>query len=312
MKHPLKLPHESNHLHGRLSDCGSTDLILPNSDTYIPEFGLCLVHDPLFTLNEHEDTSDDSRDDLLNLSHNLQTPLYDTSDLSLLAYEPNDSSFGDTSFSRGYEDEDDILRTGNDEEPLNFNLDDTTPLPRSHVISDGLVRSRYLSAEDDDIQRIAREDHNFARQMQSGGWEDNDAGFGETHFEEYKNVAMQNDNEHQEIDTTPPPRKKYKVIVEDDECIMRDSKFRTCQHEYREMQNLAKNRSERVERGKTAKRNAENLVWGWGGRGSTCLPPALLKIFSRDALLKRWGPGESVRKHWAGKRKRIDAEVEYG
>ena len=47
-------------------------------------------------------------------------------------------------------------------------------------------RTRYTSADDDDIQRIAREDHDHARQFQYTDFDHDTGGFGEPNFDEYR------------------------------------------------------------------------------------------------------------------------------
>ena len=189
-------------------------MTLPDSDTYVPEFGLCLPPELMMDFCDIDGTPihvpRDGLDFALNLSDPLQTPLSRrTSDFSLPGYDmsirhdSNDSGFGDYSdggiFTNDYEEDDDILRNADDAEHLDFNLDPTPSQSRKRTSQDGgggdvLKRARHTSADDDDIQRIAREDHDHARQFQYDDFDYDTGGFGDPNFDEYRSpTAVVND-----------------------------------------------------------------------------------------------------------------------
>ena len=268
----------------------------------------------------------DGVDFALNLSDPLQTPLSRrTSDFSLPGYDMsighdsnNDSGFGDYSDGGGFgndygDEEDDILRNANDAEHLDFNLD-PPPQPRKRASQDdsgGDVskRARHTFTDDDDIQRIAREDHDHARQFQYGDFDHDTGGFGEPNFDEYRTPIPVNDDPAVEAtlqDDAPRVRKRRRlVIIEDDSSIIKDEDFRSWPEKYLETQAAANARRKNQEMTKLAKERATSYLWGWNGRENSSLHPLLSQLFSRTALLERWKP-EIRLANVAEKRKRDD------
>jgi hypothetical protein len=318
---PRKYPSQKK----EINVCRPLELTLPDSETFVPEFGLHLP--PELTLNfELGSPTPGARDQIdynLNLSETLQTPLHGLNhEFSLPGYNisaglnSTDSAFGD--YSGGFDD-DDILRNADDNaETLDFNLEPTPTRPPKRVgTEDGgtLKRARYTSADgtDDEVQRIAREDHNLA---QPSNFDDfgNDTGFGDPGFDEYRTPPPAETAPEQVGEGTAPARKKQRiVIVEDEAAMIGDRDFRSWPAKYIEMQEVSHLRRKNLEMNRIAKKNAVNCVWGWGGKEIGSLPPLLDRLFSREALLQRW-TGESDAVVALGKRKRDDeeGEVEFG
>jgi hypothetical protein len=301
-------------------------LTLPDSETFVPEFGIQLP--PEFTLNfETGSPTPGARHEIeynLNLSDPLQTPLHSliNHEFSLPGYhisaglDSTDSAFGD--YSGGFDD-DDILRNADDNiEALDFNLDATpTRPPKRHGMVDDvgtLKRARYTSADgmDDEVQRIAREDHD---NPQPPIFDDigNDMGFGDPGFDDYRTPPpAETGPEKVGEDPAPAKKKRRIVIVEDEAPMIGDRDFRSWPAKYIEMQEVSHLRRKNLEMNRIAKRNAVNCVWGWGGKEVGSLPPLLNRLFSREALLQRW-TGKSDAIVEPGKRKGDeDGEMEFG
>jgi hypothetical protein len=160
---------------------------------------------------------------------------------------------------------------------------------------------------DDEIQRIAREDH--AINQPTDHWTNDMGGFGEPAFAEYQTPPRIASLE--EIAPVMPTKKKRRiVIIEDESHTVPDAEFRLWPQRYREMQAIAKERKRNLYLGRIAKENAARLLWGWDERTEKELPPALKQMFSRDALIRRWKPENDVVS--PEKRKRVEEDVEFG
>ena len=318
-------------------DCRPIELTLPDSDTYIPEFGLCLPPELMMEFSDLDGTPTpaprDQVDFALSLSDPLQTPpSRGTNEFSLPGYDMSvghdsntDSGFGDYSdgggFSNDYDEEYDILRNANDSEHLDFNLDPTPSQRRKRISQDSgggdvSKRARHISADDDDIQRIAREDHDHARRFQYDDFNHYTGGFGEPNFDEYRSpTPVANDAPAVETiaqDDVPKVTKRRRIIVEDDSSTIKDDNFRLWPQKYIETQAAANARRKTHEMTKLAKERAMNYLWGWNGRENSSLHPLLSQLFSRTALLKRWKP-DLQPMNPGEKRKRDDGgELEYG
>ena len=270
-------------------------MTLPDSETFVPEFGLCLAPDIRLDFDSDISTEDEE-DHAINLSDPLKTPISRT-DFNLPDYNTllNDggSGFGDGSdgFSNHYDyDDDDILRNADDADTLDFNLDSTPTKSRKRTAredSDISHKRVYASGEgtDDEIHRIARQDHDIPDGM--ADWPHTDeGGFGEPLFTDYQTPPPPESFD----DVFPPPVKKKRriAIIEDDSATVQDSEFRLWPQKYREMQRVAKARRRNYEMGRIAKENAMKLLWSWGGRSERELPETLRGLFSKEALLKRW------------------------
>jgi hypothetical protein len=295
---------------------------LPDAETFVPELGLCLPPDVLLDFGCETSSNSEEEDYALDPSQDvLLTPL-SRADFNLPDYDTllsdGGTGFGDASdgFTNQYDQEDDdILRNADDGADLDFNLDSTPLHPKKRGLrEDGndpaTKRMRFNSGEgtDDEIQRIAREDHDLVQQPHMSDWSNDIGGFGDPAFTEYQTPPTIADE--QSTVNAPVKKKSGRVIVEDKAATIKDAEFRLWPQRYREMQTIRKERGRLIEMGKIAKANAAKLVWGWGGRSEGHLPPALSQMFSREALLKRWAPAES---HPAtpGKRKRNETDVEY-
>jgi hypothetical protein len=299
------------------------ELTLPDCDTFLPEFGLCLPPELQLNFNTYSSPTTSRPNDFdfsAPLSNDLQTPLTGRShEFSLPGYGAsagNDyNGFGFSDDIGGFrDDDDDGLANADDADTLDFDLgpvDPTPTRPHKRVSSDNDTiskRARYtfVDGNDDEIQRIAREDHDNARR---GDTPDNnfDSGFGDIEFAEYRTpppLSMPPVDE-----TINPPRKRRRVIiVEDDTSTVKDSDFRSWPEKYLQMQIMGNTRKKNLEMTRIAKQRALNYIWGWGGRRAGSLPPALDAMFSRIALMERWkGPTSDV-----VKRKRDDdGELEY-
>jgi hypothetical protein len=301
-------------------------LTLPESDTFVPEFGIHLPAELIFNFDNGSPTPG-ARDELeynLNLSDALQTPLhgFNAHEFSLPGYNAyaahvsTDDGFGD--FSGGFDD-DDILRNADDVEALDFDLEPTPTHPSKrlteNVDGSSVKHTRYTSADgtDDEVQRIAREDHEPGQQPHLDDF-GTDAGFDNPSFDEYHTPPPQESVQGTEDQEIAQVKKRRRiVIVEDDATMIADADFRSWPAKYREMQEAATTRRKNLEMNRIAKKNAIHCVWGWGGDHMGGLPPMLNQLFSRDALLQRW-TGESQTAVVPGKRKRDDedGEVEYG
>ena len=313
-------------------------MTLPDSDTYIPEFGLCLPPELMMDFDDLDGTPtpgprDNEVDFALDLSDPLQTPVSRrTNDFSLPGYDmsvghdsSNDSGFGDYcdggGFGNGYRDyEDDILRNADDAEHLDFNLNPSPSHPRKRASQDdgGDVskRARHTSADDDDIQRIAREDHDHARHFRYDDFNYDTGGFGDPNFEEYRSPIPVNGDPVVETttqDDAPRVRKRRRVIiVEDESATIKDEDFRSWPQRYVETQAAANARRKTQDMIKLAKERAKNYLWGWNGRENSSLHPLLSQLFSCAALLERWKPDHHPT-NAAQKRKRDDdGELKYG
>jgi len=268
-------------------------LTIPDSETYVPEFGLNVP--PEFALNFHELDFTTRREETIevNLSDALHTPLPRTNEFSLPGYDLSggphsiDSGFGDYSGDAGfgYDDEDDdILRNVDDAANLDFNIDTpTNPRKRGAQEDPPTVSKRVritTSGDDDEIQRIAREDHEGHHQLNDFG--DDGGVFGEYNFDAYESPPPP-------VEETPadkPPRKKRRrvAIVEDNSSTIPDDVFRTWPQMYRETQDVANLQHKKNLKRKFAQKRATQLLWGWGKN----LHPSLSDFFSRDALLACW------------------------
>ena len=266
-------------------------MTIPDSDVFVPEFGLCLP--PELTLDfDDAESPQEARyrgieDFGLDLSDPLQTPLSKTHDFSLPDYEcdisagrdSNDSGFGDFSGSGGFsgdlgEYDDDILRYADDAGNLDFSLDPTPLRPRKRRLEETAgaeIRTRHISAEDEDIQRIVRGDHDFARQLQFDNMDDNMNGFREPNFDNYRTPPPIDEPGTERITqdiTARPKRKKRVIIIEDDSATVRDADFRSWPEKYLKTQAAAITRRRAFEMAKLAKDRAERYLWEWGGRNS--------------------------------------------
>lgn len=312
-----------------LSDKRPTELTLPDSETFVPEFGLCLPPDLLHFDSDTPSDEDGEDDYALDLSDALRTPLSRTNDFNLPDYDYGllndgiDSGFGDASdgFDVHYQSEDDdVLRNVDDGANLNFNLDTTPPRPRKRGTRedsddvDHAKRPRHISGDrtDDDVQQMAREDHIMAQQTQIDDWTNDIGGFGEPAFAEYQTPPPVPTQVIEQIAAPVKKKRRIVFIVEDKSTTIKDADFRAWPQKYAEMQVAAKERKRNIEMGRTAKENAVRLVWGWGGRSEKELPEAFRERFSRAALLTRWLPGENNSVDNKGKRKRVDdSAMEY-
>jgi hypothetical protein len=233
-----------------------------------------------------------------------------------VGHDSNDSGFGDFSDSGGfggddyYDEDDDILRNADDAAHLDFHLD---PAPSHHrkrtakddATGDFSKRTRFSSADSDDIQRIAREDHDYAREFRQIGFSENTGEFGDAGFVEYRTPPI-GDNVERVQDTVVAREKKRRriVIVEDDSSIIDSDEYRSWPQKYLATQAAASARRRTLEMTKLAKEHAQNYLWGWNGRKNSSLPPALSQLFSRTALLKLWVEPSNATE----KRKRDDNE----
>ena len=320
--------------------CRSIELTIPDSETFIPEFGLCL---PPELTTDFDDINgipfpDHGHNEIeldVNISDPLQIPLERTHDFSLPGYERlsighdsnNNSGFGDFSDGGGggfgndydYDEEDDILRNANNAGQLDFNLDPpstTRKRTAEYGNGDASKRARHTtSIDDDDIQRIAREDHDNGRQLQQTEFDQDTGGFGDLGFDEYRTPPPLNDDpEAERVQDVAPRAKKRRriVIVEDSFSTIKDAEYRTWPQKYYEIQAARNARRKAIEMSKLAKERATNYLWGFNGRESSSLHPLLNELFSRAVLLERWKGRKTPAAPLADKRKRDDEEMEFG
>ena len=282
------------------------ELTIPDSDTYVPEFGLNIPHE--FAVNL-DDLNSITREGSIsvNLSSALHTPLPLAHEFSLPSYDlslgpaSDDSGFSNyTGDAFGHDDEeDDILRYADDAGNLDFNLD-TPVFPRKRVAqSDPPTESKRFrlttSGDDDEIQRIARQDHNVQPQFNDFG---DDGGFGEVNFDAYNSPPPVPVEE-----VTRPKKRRRVVIIEDKSSTIPYDEFRSWPQKYRATQDIANFQHMKNKMKKLAQKRATQLLWGWG---VATLHPSLADIFSREALLAHW------KEPAAEKRKRDELEFPMG
>lgn len=297
--------------------------MIPDSDTFVPEFGLCLPPELALSLEFEGLPLLDQVDDTLNLSDPLRTTPTQVNDFNLPDYgmsAGHDLLESDFDFSGGgfTADDDDILRNVDDAEHLDFNLD-STPLHPGKRIAQDVVSSpskrMNASIDDSEIQRIAREDHENVKGFQFNGFGSDMGGFGDPNFDIYKSPPPQeNDAIGNTVEEISGPRAKKRrrlVIVEDDTPTIPDDEFRKWPERYIETQAAAISRRRDFEMTKLAKTRATRFLWDWNGRDNASLHPLLLELFSRDAFVACW-KAVSQSGNTTGKRKRdeIDGEVE--
>jgi hypothetical protein len=298
------------------------ELTLPDSEFYIPEFGLCLPPGLELDFNPSSPLHDHAVDFSQNLSDTLQTPLtnrrYDNLTLDMSAgHDTLDSGFGDDGGDDGLgfgndNYDDDGLANVDDTGVLDFDLgpiDPTPTRPRKRASDDDERHARYTSeGTDDEIQRNIRDDHNRLRHPDTP---DNFDNFDNPGFDQYNTPsnlpALPVPRSPTALpDLEKPPRKRRRiVIVEDDACTIKDADFRSWQEKYMEIQIAGNAKKKHAEKLRIAKLRALNYIWGWGGRKENELPPGLAQKFSRTALVQRWsGKAPTVG------RKRVE-EVEF-
>ena len=270
------------------------DLTIPDSETYVPEFGLNIPPEFAFNFDDLESPSQPEDTADLNLSDALHTPL-PRHEFSLPSYNlslgpaSNDSGFGDYTGDAGFgydDDDDDILRNVDDAGNLDFNLD-TPTYPRKRGAQDDLPtepkRVRVTtSADDDEIQRMAREDHDMGNH-QFNDFGDDGGGFGDVNFDVYGTPPPVSEVPVEEV--VKPKKRRRVVIVEDNSSTIPDDEFRSWPQRYRETQDIANFQHMKNEMKKLAQKRATQFLWGWGAK---TLHPSLADMFSREALLARW------------------------
>jgi len=296
----------------------TTNLTIPDSDTFVPEFGINIP--PHLALQFRSLLADDNPANEEkeptppgpNLSSPLGTPLPHNPDFSLHGYDigggssfsidyDDDGGFG---YAGGYDDDDDVLRHANDAGTLDFNLE----IPGSSTKKRGAndeggsgKRARYHSIDDEDVRRIAREDHAGGGQFDfalSGGIEFGD----DPQFDPYHTpspISPENGPEKagQVVPTLPLIKKGRRALIVQDSVTVNTDSPRAWQDRYAEKMHGAKARWEKAERAKVAAARAMDALWRWNG--TTELHPLLATFFSRDALLKRWDQSPSeVKRKW--------------
>jgi hypothetical protein len=281
------------------------NLTLPDCDTFVPEFGINLP--PTLVLQfqallTDDDPSHDQREGTVlgaALTSPLRTPLHGHHDFSLQDYDigggGSSVDYGDDGgFDYGYDDDDDILRDANDAGTLDFNLDIPGSSSRKRgadELGGAEKRPRYGSFDEDDLRRIAAEDHDQGAQFDPLDFAD--GGFGDAQFDPYRTpdpVAPANAAKEEELSLPAPKKRRQRGLIVPDNATVNTDSPRAWQDNYAEAMTSLRARQEKDRGTRFAVRRAEMALWGWNGCGE--LHPKLATMFSRDSLLRTWGRGE--------------------
>ena len=271
--------------------CRASDLVIPDSETFIPDFGIVLP--PEYALPSLSDDSPPSSPLVFPLSDSIHsTPLqhadFSLSDPSWSLNSGFDDVGGDT---YGYDD-DDGLGNVDDTATLNFGLDVTPLIGRRETGS--VTRKRaYTSVDDDEVRRIAMEDHDV--DFDDGGFGfGGEMGFDGVNFEEYRTPPQHvvEDGEVAEVvnDEGQVRRKRRRVHIVEDDNVTLTEENKNWTERYKEIISRAQVRRDKLDTAKMAKQIAERMVWSWNNIPSDKLPPNLHSFFSKTALLAKWKP----------------------
>ena len=158
-------------------------------------------------------------------------------------------------------------------------------------------RARHTSlGTDDEIQQNVREDHQANRFPSSDLG--HDTGFGDDPFGPYNPLPSipPIDLPGPHASTPVVPLKRQRVPIIEDTHTSHEEESRSWTENYHAHQ---KRRKLRNDQARIAKRNAENMVWSWGGVVGEKLPGGL-EMFGKEGLKRRWGQMKEERERGDG------------